>query len=77
MQNTTDWIPQNAIAEEVEEEFLRAFGQDVKVFSLGYSVSILSGGEAKKEEQLEWHDSVNFGGGAQVKEKSVPGQTKM
>ena len=30
-QNETDWIPQNAIKQELEAEFLRAFGQTVIV----------------------------------------------
>jgi hypothetical protein len=62
--NVTDWIPQNAIAKEVEEEFKRAFGQTVQVtINVGYSATILNGGGAEKVEQVEWHDSVNFGGG--------------
>ena len=63
-QNETDWIPQNAIKQELEDEFLRAFGQTVIVtINLGYSATILNGGGADKVEQMEWHDSVNFGGG--------------
>ena len=63
-QNETDWIPQNAIKQELEAEFLRAFGQTVIVtINLGYSATMLNGGGADKVEQMEWHDSVNFGGG--------------
>jgi hypothetical protein len=62
--NVTDWIPQNAIAQEVEAEFLRAFGQKVIVtINLGYTATLLTGGGAEKVEAMEWHDSVNFGGG--------------
>eukprot|EP00505_MAST-04D_sp_SCG-Rhode-Island_P000108 Stramenopile-MAST_4_protein_108 len=61
---STEWIPQNALKEDIEAEFNRTFGMVIKAdINLGYSATVLSGGGSEKVENMEWHDSVNFGGG--------------
>ena len=61
---TTDWIPQNSHKKDLEDEFNRTFGQSITVtVNKGYSATQLRGGGSEKIENVEWHDSVNFGGG--------------